>query len=292
MDETQAIVKQDAELQRVGADDLPLPIARIRAIFDSGLLPKSVKSWQQAMTIVLMGKELGIGPMTALRSIYVVDGKPTMSAELMVAMVRGKGMGTFSYEQTDGRCTVTGKRFGSEETYATTWDRKRAARAGLDRKENWLKYETEMLRHRAEAEVCRALFGDVLANVYLVEELEEGRIETRPEPASRTAAIKQVLGLPAELPGVPERGEQSVPEPEVLDGAGPAEPAILTEPPAPEPPSPEAEERKTLITALETQESAHPNRFADLLRFLDMTKAELFAADVTVLAEALQEMEG
>src|SRR4051812_826560 len=53
----------------------------------SGLLPKSVQTIEAALTIMVTGYELGIGPMQALRLISVVQGKPVCAAELMAALI-------------------------------------------------------------------------------------------------------------------------------------------------------------------------------------------------------------
>jgi len=211
-------------------------IGQAKTVFDSGLLPRSVKSWQQALVLMLTGKELGLGPMTSIRSIYVVDGKPCMSAELMVALVRKSGLGTFAYEQGDGWCRVTGKRTDTGETFSSRWDRERAARAGLDTRDNWIHYEPEMMRHRPEAEVCRALFGDVLCTIYTREELEGQPLVEGPPPESRTEGIKKALGVGEPASEVEEPAAEAPVE-------APAEPETAPEAPEPaQPPEIDAED--------------------------------------------------
>src|SRR6476469_3214370 len=46
--------------------------------FESGLLPRSIDSRQKAITIALMGKEIGLTPMQSLCGIYVVNGMTAM----------------------------------------------------------------------------------------------------------------------------------------------------------------------------------------------------------------------
>jgi hypothetical protein len=52
----------------------------------SGFLPAAIKTDAQAVAIIQAGRELGLGVMEALRSINVIQGKPTLSAELMAAL--------------------------------------------------------------------------------------------------------------------------------------------------------------------------------------------------------------
>jgi hypothetical protein len=53
----------------------------------SGFLPTSINTPEKAVIIILKGRELGIPPMQAFSSIAVVNGKPTMSAELMLSLI-------------------------------------------------------------------------------------------------------------------------------------------------------------------------------------------------------------
>src|ERR1700761_8894407 len=54
----------------------------------SGMLPSSIRNPEAAAVVVLKGRELGISFMTAIAHIHVINGKPTMSAELLQAMAR------------------------------------------------------------------------------------------------------------------------------------------------------------------------------------------------------------
>ena len=207
-----------------------------RAIYESGLAPKAHTDARQTAIVMLVGRELGLQPMASIRSIYVVNGKPAMSAELMVALVRQRGLGTFDYTIEEGSVSVLGMRTASGETIKSTWDRERAARAGLDSKDIWRKYESEMLRHRAEAEVCRALFGDILLSMYITEELdEEPTPAPEEEPESRTEAIKKQLA-----DGMVKLPEPPMPETELPPG-------VLEKEQAPGPPD------ESLVSPLEEE---------------------------------------
>ena len=47
---------------------------------------------EEAAFLLMTGRELGLSPMQSLRGIYVVSGKPVLSADLMVAAVRRSGL--------------------------------------------------------------------------------------------------------------------------------------------------------------------------------------------------------
>src|SRR3989304_4064742 len=57
----------------------------------SGMLPTTLRQPEQVIAIMMRGKELGIGPMEALTSINVINGKVTSSTQLMLALIYRSG---------------------------------------------------------------------------------------------------------------------------------------------------------------------------------------------------------
>lgn len=189
---------------------------------------------EAVVACILAGHEVGIGPTQALSKIYVVDGKPTMSAELMRALVQRAGHDFWVEENTNTRVTVCGRRAGREFVSKVTWTMDDAKKAGLAGKQNWQKYPRSMLLARATSELCRLMFADVLGGIsYSREELEDGGEippeAVPPEPAktvtrkARTArpqppelapaaAVVDTPPLPGEegydVPPLGERGEE------------------------------------------------------------------------------------
>ena len=53
-------------------------------------------SVEQALAVILMGRELGIGPTTALSNIIISTGKPTLGAALVGALIQKSGR--YGYE--------------------------------------------------------------------------------------------------------------------------------------------------------------------------------------------------
>lgn len=145
----------------------------VRSISRTEFVPRSLRGNDAAiLACVLTGRALGLDPMHALRAIHIVDGKPTLSAELMVTLARRAGHsieGNFSPDSV----TCTGKRGDNGNTMVVTWTTEMAARAGLSDKQNWKKYPEAMLWARAVSQLCRMLFADVLFGVsYTTEELD------------------------------------------------------------------------------------------------------------------------
>jgi hypothetical protein len=123
---------------------------------------------------ILAGRELGIGPMTALAHIHVINGKPGLSAALMRALILAAGHEWRDVEVTDTRVVVEGRRRGEAEwTKATfTADQARAAKIVLGG------YPQDKLYARATSRLARRKFADVIAGMpYSAEELEDGEPE-------------------------------------------------------------------------------------------------------------------
>jgi len=156
-----------------GATQWELLSRQASALLQSGLLPSSLKRPEQVIVVILKGRELGIPPMQALEHIHVISGKPTMSAELMLAQILKLHPATkISYpEMNNERCVIEVTRAGNKNSlFGFTVDD--AQRAGLTSNPSWKKYPRAMCRSRAIAEMARAIFPDALAGVsYTPEEL-------------------------------------------------------------------------------------------------------------------------
>jgi len=129
----------------------------------SGFLPSSVKSPEQAVAIMLKGREIGIPAMQAFSQINVIQGKPTVSAELMMALIyRAFPTAKIDFDKLDNDgCVIKAARpGGKQQTFSFSMDDAKAA--GLTSKDNWKKYARAMLRSRAVSEMARSLFPDAI----------------------------------------------------------------------------------------------------------------------------------
>ena len=101
----------------------------------SGLV--QVRRAEEAAMLLITGRELGLSPMQSLRGIYVVSGRPVLSADLMVAVIRRSGL-CRSWRvlvSTAAECTIETQREGESESARKTWtadDARRAADSGGD----------------------------------------------------------------------------------------------------------------------------------------------------------------
>lgn len=163
-------------------------------LVDSGLLPHNIRTPQAAVAIILKGRELGIQAMYAMSSINVIKGKPTASAELMLALIyRDHGDQAIDFiESSNERCTVAFKRRQAKQARQFSFSMEDARAGDLLQNDTWRKYPAAMLRARCISAVARMAFPDTIAGMYTPEELgadvevdEDGQVVVvvgEPEP--------------------------------------------------------------------------------------------------------------
>lgn len=142
--------------------------------YRSGMLPPAIKSAQAAVFAIQKGRELGVPPTAALTSIQVIQGRPTCSAELMLALVqRDYGANAMRITATDNtRCTITYRHPDVAETQTYSWTIEDANRAGLvTGNPAWNKYPAAMLRARCISAVARMAFPLSILGMYTPEEM-------------------------------------------------------------------------------------------------------------------------
>lgn len=195
-------------------------------VVKTGFLPAAIKTPEQAIAIALKGRELGIPPMQAFAHIHIIQGKPTISAELMLSLIfRNCPGAVVNYVQTTSdSCVIEAKRpNGSAARFSFTMDD--ARRADLLGKGNWKSYPGAMLRARAIAIMARALFPDAIMGCsYIPEELgadvnEDGEVINIPsqvEPPMNMAPAPSVGPKPLAI--APKKEEAPLSPPRMTRG--------------------------------------------------------------------------
>lgn len=177
------------------------------ALVKTKFLPAHIVTGQQAAAIMLKGRELGIPPMEAFSSITVIKGKPTISSELMLALIYRNVPGSVVnfVEMTSTRCEVEASRPGGKPNRFsfTIEDAKRAALLSND---VWAKYPRDMLKARTISQMARSLFPDAIRGAsYTPEELGLSVDESGDTvPPAPSAPVAQVLEHHHELSGALE----------------------------------------------------------------------------------------
>ena len=132
---------------------------------------------------ILYGRELGLEPMTSLRSVNIIKGRPALTAEAMRAMVLAAGHDIRFQEMTSARCVIVGRRKGQDETTTVTFTMDDAKKMGVGGGQQYAKMPRQMLAARATSELCRLIFADVIGGLISDVEAEDG------EPSEPMATV-------------------------------------------------------------------------------------------------------
>jgi hypothetical protein len=211
-------------------------VAKLAAeVANTDFVPRGLQGKPAAVTAaILFGRELGMAPMHALRGIHMVEGKPTLSAEDLRAMVLAAGHEIEYEEVSSSICTVRGKRKGSETWTKISWTIADARQAGLLNKSNWKGYPRQMLTARATAELCRMVFPDATHGVRAREELDDGGEVRAAAGELEAAASTTKVGRRKAIAPVKD---VELPEPAAPTGTATAGPVDIAPPPPPASPA-------------------------------------------------------
>jgi hypothetical protein len=195
---------------------------------NSGMVPDAYKGNVEATFVAMqMGMEVGFSHMAALQSIAVVNGKPTIYADGVTALLQGHGKLEWIKEhyEIDGekidpsdlpldigdwpnvKAVSVLKRVGQDEPYRGAFsvnDAIRIKRWNPEKFTPWKQYPGRMLMWRARTFPARDGFSDVLKGIGIFEEVIDytdveptggGKYEVPVKPGSDTE--KLVSGIDA-----------------------------------------------------------------------------------------------
>lgn len=181
-------------------------------ISKSPFAPTGMKGNADSCAVAIQyGAEIGLTPVQSIQSIYIVDGKPMLQSDAMLAVVRGSGLLEDIEERVEGtgaemRATCTVRRKGAKRAHSVTFSIKDATRAGLMGKQNWKSYPERMLTHRARAFAMRDEFSDILKGVVILEEFDH----VADAPATKSERLADLLAPAEPMPYVDTSFEAAI----------------------------------------------------------------------------------
>jgi hypothetical protein len=160
------------------------------AAHKSGLFP-ALRSPDAVMTLMLLCQAEGLHPIQALRRYDIIEGKPALKTDAMLAdfMERG-GRVKWATDNSHERCSANFSAPGLEAPVTVTWTVEDAKRAGLTGKKNWVGYTRQMLRARVVSEGIRLSMPSVVVGLYSPEEVADFD-DRRPPQAAPPAQAEQ-----------------------------------------------------------------------------------------------------
>lgn len=140
---------------------------------ESDMVPKDFKGKPGNCLVAMQwGMEIGLKPLQSLQNIAVINGRPAIWGDALIAIVRSSPACEYILEtQTDTTATCKVKRRGEPEQ-ERTFSMGDAQAAGLKGKQGpWTQYPKRMMQMRARAFALRDVFPDVLKGLPVAEEL-------------------------------------------------------------------------------------------------------------------------
>lgn len=144
-----------------------------RVLSQSDIIPKDyVGKEANVLVAVQWGMELGLQPLQAMQNIAVINGRPSLWGDSVIALVRSSPLCEWIKEEpVDNGWRCTTKRRG-EEPQSRTFTKADAETAKLLSKDGpWKNYPQRMLQMRARAWCLRDVYPDVLRGMPIAEEV-------------------------------------------------------------------------------------------------------------------------
>lgn len=188
-----------------------------KIISDSDLCPKDYRGKpSNVLVAVQMGAELGLSPMQAIQNIAVINGRPCLWGDALLAICSADPSFENMHEEIKNDtayCTVKRRH---REPLTRSFSTEQAKRAGLLGKPGvWQNYKDRMLQMRARGFALRDGFADILKGLITREEAQDIDREVK---INKADALNKKIGLTTEeLKVEPEVGKALVHLPETFD---------------------------------------------------------------------------
>lgn len=174
-------------------------------IAKSDLAPKDYRNKPENVAVAIaMGMELGVSPMQAVQGISVINGRPSVWGDLMMALCRAHpacdGIDeTLEYDNAGNVIAAVCRASRNGQVQERRFSVEDAKRAGLWTKDGpWKQYPNRMLQMRARGFCLRDVFADALRGLASAEEAADTPVEELP-PRAVVTPISEARPEPAKL---------------------------------------------------------------------------------------------
>jgi hypothetical protein len=151
-----------------------VPLADIQQMAEVAASSKmfGFKNPQEAMAIMLLCQAENLHPAIAMRDFHIIQGRPALKADAMLARFQQAGGSVNWKEYTDA--VVTGIfSHPSGGSLEVSWSLAQAKSIGIANKDNWRNYPRAMLRARCVSEGIRSVYPGCVVGVYTPEEIQD-----------------------------------------------------------------------------------------------------------------------
>lgn len=171
----------------------------------SQIIPKDYQGKpENVLVAVQWGHEIGLPPLQAMQNIAVINGRPSLWGDAVLALVRGSGKLEMIDERIENEVAICRVKRKGEIEQVRTFSMAEAKQAGLIGKQGpWSQYPNRMLQMRARAFAMRDVFPDVLKGIAVAEEVQD----VEAVPSQPSAYVAPAIEAPKALPLAKEVGE-------------------------------------------------------------------------------------
>jgi hypothetical protein len=182
---------------------------------DSDMVPKDFKGKPANCLIAIQwGMEIGLKPLQAMQNIAVINGRPSLWGDAVIALARNSAVCEYIIEEDDGHSATCRVKRRGETEQIRTFSMDDAKLAGLVGKQGpWGQYPKRMRQMRARGFAIRDVFPDVLKGLSVAEEAMDSPAHDmgyaeEVRPALTQAAPKVVSNQVTETTLAPYSDEQ------------------------------------------------------------------------------------
>ena len=169
---------------------------------DSSIVPKDFQGKPGNVLVAIQwGMELGLKPMQAMQNIAVINGRPSLWGDAVLALVLASPACEYVNEYDEnGTAVCVVKRRGHDEHVERFGDAEAKTAGLLNKSGPWTQYPKRMKKMRARAFALRDKFSDVLKGIPIAEEVMDIPTERdiTPRNASPSQIAQAALPKPAE----------------------------------------------------------------------------------------------
>jgi hypothetical protein len=200
----------------------------------STLLPTDLtKNPSNVLLMIMSGRDLGLTATQSIRGIHIIKGRPTLSADLTIAVCQKSGLCEyFICVSSDEKEAVYETKRRGMQPKKLSYTIAEAQRANLISRDTWRLYPAQMLRARCVTGLARMIYSDLLFGCYEYDELvdeqdlsgslsplkpEPQQSETKPESIKAESTVEKINKLP-DPPTVSQQPVQEVAATAVIEG--------------------------------------------------------------------------
>ena len=152
------------------------------------------RNLSQVVVKICKGRSLGIDDFTSVDQINMIQGKPTLNANLLAALIRRSKIYDYEIvELSDTVCIIRMFKNGKPMEPPTRFGIDDAQRAGLTRNATYKAYPQNMLFARCISNAARFHAPDVTTGLYVPEDFPDATLQTN-SPATITFPANSVNG--------------------------------------------------------------------------------------------------